>query len=162
MEKITIVSEIQPPQNDKERKTRERVACFLKHPNEEKFALIEEQYGITVPWWWIEEGASLEQAVEREIKEEVWFLHIKKIKNLQITIQLERYEQKQDLNLHSISHFFFAELLDLEQQAWEFNVIWEEKEAVLSKITPQVIKVARSSFAKNLDIKHRKEFIECS
>ena len=49
MEKITIVSEIQPPQNDKERKTRERVTCFLKHPNEEKFALIEEQYGITVP-----------------------------------------------------------------------------------------------------------------
>ena len=80
MEKITIVSEIQPPQNDKERKTRERVACFLKHPNEEKFALIEEQYGITVPWWWIEEGESLEHAVEREIKEEVWFLHIKKIK----------------------------------------------------------------------------------
>lgn len=69
---------------------------------------------------------------------------------------------EQDCNLHSLSHFFFAELLDLEQQAWEFNVIWEEKEAVLSKITPQAIKVARSSFAKNLDIKHGKELIECS
>lgn len=49
MERITIISEIQPPQNDKKRKIRERVACFLKHPNEEKFALIEEKYGITVP-----------------------------------------------------------------------------------------------------------------
>lgn len=42
-EKITIVSELQPPQNNKERKTRERIACFLKHPKEEKFALIEEK-----------------------------------------------------------------------------------------------------------------------
>ena len=41
MEKITIVSEIQPPQNDKERKTRERVSCFLKNTNKEKIALIE-------------------------------------------------------------------------------------------------------------------------
>ena len=49
MGKITIVSEIQTPQNDKERKTRERVACFLKHPKEEKFALIQEKYGITIP-----------------------------------------------------------------------------------------------------------------
>lgn len=49
MEKIIVISEIQPPQNDKERKTRERVACFLKHPKKEKFALIQEKYGITIP-----------------------------------------------------------------------------------------------------------------
>lgn len=49
MEKIIVISEIQPPQNDKERKTRERVTCFLKHPKEEKFALIQEKYGITIP-----------------------------------------------------------------------------------------------------------------
>ncbi len=148
MQKIRIVSELQPPQNWKERTTRERVACFLKHPSQEKFALIEEKYGITVPWWWIEEE-SLEQAVEREIKEEVWFLHIKKIKNLQVIIHLERYEQKQDLNLHSISHFFFAELFDLEQQIWEFSITWEAKEAVLSKITPQAVKIARNTFLEN-------------
>lgn len=143
MERITIISEIQPPQNDKKRKIRERVACFFKHPNEEKFALIEEKYGITVPWWWIEEGESLEQAVEREITEEVWYLHIKKIKNLNLTIQLERYMSEQDTAIFILySHFFIAELLDLEQQAWEFSIIWEEKELMLSKITPQAVKIA--------------------
>lgn len=108
MERITIISEIQPPQNDKKRKIRERVACFFKHPNEEKFALIEEKYGITVPWWWIEEGESLEQAVEREITEEVWYLHIKKIKNLNLTIQLERYMSEQDTPIFILLVIFLS------------------------------------------------------
>ena len=55
--------------------------------------------------------------LKERLKKKSDFFILKRLKNLQITIQLERYEQKQDLNLHSISHFFFAELLDLEQQA---------------------------------------------
>lgn len=149
MKKFTVISEVQPPQNNKERKIRERVACFLKHPSQEKFALIEEKYGITIPWWWIEKGESLEQAVKREIKEEVWYLHIKKITNLNLTIQLERYVPELQINLHSLSHFFLIELIDLEQQAWEFSVIWESKEGMLSKIAPQAIKIARNTLLEN-------------
>lgn len=146
MEKIIVISEIQPPQNDKERKTRERVTCFLKHPKEEKFALIQEKYGITIPWWWIEKDETLEEAIKREIREEIWYLHIKTIKNLNLTIQLERYMTEQDCNLHSLSHFFSLNCLILNSKHENLALFGKKKRIYYQKSRYKQLKLHGKDF----------------
>lgn len=143
MELMIISSEIQPPQIGKRWITRERVACFLQHPDEDKFLLIKESYGITIPWWGMQEQESLEEAIYREIKEETWYFNIIHLKKLNFYIQLDRYSEEKNSNLHSINYFFQAQLKNLEQIKWNFEIKREKKENIEKELSLEAIKIAR-------------------
>lgn len=145
--KLSLTSKVQPPKEWLPFEERNRTVAIIKHPNEEKFLLIKDFYGITFPWWWVEQDESLEEAARREIQEETWYQNILQIKETWII--LDFYRNHEEGNRLSKNVLIYGQLENLQKKEGEFESFWISKENVYKTLETDASKLLRKTFLSN-------------
>ncbi len=144
---LSLTSKVQPPKEWISFETRIRTVAIIKHPNEEQFLLIKDFYGITFPWWWVEQDELPEEAAKREIQEETWYQNISKIKETWII--LDFYRNHEEGNRLSKNILMYGQLESLQKKEGEFESFWVSKENVYKTLETDASKLLRKTFLSN-------------
>lgn len=112
-----VVDSENPPQPGKKNTERNIVHCFVKHPKENKFLALRSK---KMPWLTpitggVEEGESVIEAAEREVKEETGYKSAKFTKEMPLVFFAEFFAAHKDVNRSVTSHVLYFELQDLER-----------------------------------------------
>jgi len=117
--RIEHVSKKYPPINTLETKTRNRVTLFVKHPTEDKYLIVYTKASTklnTLPWWWVDEWETWEQAATRELLEETGYYDIAHIQQIWDEHHWTNVALDGSCNYTSIQRVFLVTLASLDQK----------------------------------------------